>query len=219
MRIGVLGGTGPQGRGIAARLAALGEEILLGSREAEKAERVVGELKEQWGDRVAGIEGMANGDAAKQGDFIILGVTAEATIPTATDYGSDFAGKIVVSMANALEKVEGGFAAIVPDEGSLAAAVAKLAPEARVVAALHHVSAKELEHLSEPVEGDVLVCSDDQEAADEVGALISRIPDLKPIQAGGLFNAVGIEAFTAVLLSVNMRHKARTGLHLTGLDR
>src|SRR3970282_1218441 len=114
MRIGVLGGTGPQGRGIAARLADLGETILLGSREAEKAKRVVDELKEQWGDRLGDIEGMANGDAAREGEFIILGVTAEATLPTATDYGADFAGKIVVSMGKALEKVQGGFAAIIP---------------------------------------------------------------------------------------------------------
>lgn len=218
MRIGVLGATGPAGRGLAARLTDAGHEVLVGSRDAARARDIVGELRERWGDRLDGLAGVENRDAAAKGELVVVAVPWRAAVPVASDLASELSGKVVVSMANALERREdGGFEAVIPESGSVAAGVAAAVPDARVVATLHHVAAHRLESLDERVEGDVLLCSDDREAAEQTADLVARIPDLAPVDAGSLYNAVGMEAFTAVMLSVNVRHKARTGLRLTGL--
>lgn len=219
MRIGILGATGPAGRALAARLADLGESVVVGSRDAQRAADVAADLAERWGSRVDGVEGAANDVAAREGEMVVVAVPWQAAATVATDLAPHLAGKVVVSMANALERHGDGFAAVVPDEGSVAAAVAAAAPESRVVAALHHVPARELGALDESVDGDVLVCSDDRPAAEQVCRLVKGIPRLEPLDVGGLHNAVGIEAFTAVMLSVNLRYQVRTGLRLTGMHR
>lgn len=191
----------------------------MGSRQRERAEGIVAKLAEQWGDRVGSVQGVENRQAAESGEIVVIAVPWEAAPKVAADLAGGLSGKIVVSMANALTKVDDGFEAVVPDEGSVAHAVAKAAPDARVVAALHHVAARELGALGHAVDGDVLVCGDDREAAASVCDLVRGIPRLEAFDVGGLHNAVGIEAFTAVMLSVNARYKVRTGLRLTGMDR
>lgn len=219
MIIGVLGATGPAGRSLTSRLADQGHEVLVGSRQQERADDIVGRLAGQWGDRVASVKGVENREAAEAGQIVVVAVPWEAAPTVAADLAGELSGKIVISMANALTKADDGFEAVVPDEGSVAHAVAKAAPDARVVAALHHVAARELGALDHAVDGDVLVCSDDRDAAASVCELVRGIPRLEAFDVGGLHNAVGIEAFTAVMLSVNARYKVRTGLRLTGMDR
>lgn len=219
MIIGVLGATGPAGRSLTSRLADQGHEVLVGSRQQERADDIVGRLAGQWGDRVASVKGVENRQAAEAGQIVVVAVPWEAAPTVAADLAGELSGKIVISMANALTKADDGFEAVVPDEGSVAHAVAKAAPDARVVAALHHVAARELGALDHAVDGDVLVCSDDRDAAASVCELVRGIPRLEAFDVGGLHNAVGIEAFTAVMLSVNARYKVRTGLRLTGMDR
>lgn len=219
MEIGVLGATGPAGRALAARLAAAGHDVMIGSRDAERATDVVGTLQERWGERVASVHGAENEEVARTSELVVVAVPWQAAAPVASDLAEDLAGKIVISMANALQKSGEGFEAVLPPDGSVAAGVAKATPESRVVAALHHVAAKDLGNLDTAVDGDVLVCSDDRDAVETVGGLVRQIPRLDPVDVGGLANAIGIEAFTAVMLSVNVRYRVRTGLRLTGLQR
>jgi hypothetical protein len=219
MRIAVLGGTGPAGRALATRLADLGHDAVVGSRDPERARGIVAEARTRWGDRLDRLDGATNEDAAEGAELVVLAFPWQAAVDMARALAPRLAGKVAVSMANAIERVGDGFSAVVPPEGSLAAAVAAAAPDARVVAALHHVPARAFADLDAAIDADVLVCSDDRAAASDVVELVAKIPRLHPVDVGGLHNAVGIEAFTAVMLSVNMRYKVRTGLRLTGLPR
>jgi len=219
MQIGILGGTGPAGRALAARLADLGHDVVIGSRDAERARAVADGLQQRWGSRVATLSGAGNEVPAREGELVVLAVPWQAAKPVASELAEALAGKLVISMANALEKRNSDFAAVVPPDGSVAAGVAGILPDSRVVAALHHVPAKELGDLDQKVDGDVLVCADDREAAAAVVDLVETIPDLSAFDVGGLDNAVGIEAFTAVLLSLNVRYKTRSAIRLTGVTR
>lgn len=217
MEIAVLGGTGLAGRALATRLADLGHTVTIGSRDAERAAGVAAKVRARWGERVETLSGARNAAAAARSQLVVLSFPWEATEPMVAELAPHLAGKVVISMANALERIDGGFRAVIPPEGSVAATVARAAPEARVVGALHHVPAAALADLDGVVDGDVLVCSDDAGAREEVCRLVETIPRLRPVDAGGLASAVGIEAFTAVLLSVNSRYRVRAGLRLTEL--
>jgi len=218
MQIGVLGATGPAGRGLAARLASLGHDVVLGSREHDRAAAVVDELKAEWGDRVASLTPGANDVAAAAPDLVIIATTWEAAVSTAGDHATLLAGKVVVSMANGLEKVGREFRPVLPPEGSVSAAVQAAAPDARVVSAFQHVPASAFADLDEPLRGDVVVCGDDDDARDAVLDLVTSMPELRAFDGGTLANAVGIEAFAALLLSINLRHKGKGSLQLIGVD-
>jgi NADPH-dependent F420 reductase len=215
MRIGVLGGTGPAGKGIAVRLAALGHEVIIGSRDRERAERIVAELQERWGNRVKTLEPGANAQAT-DADIVILATVWDAAVSTARYLADKLDGKVVVAMANGLEKHGSEFRAVMPDEGSIAEAVQAAAPGARVVAALQHIPARGLGDLDRDLESDVLVAGDDDDARSQVLDLIDEIPGLRAFDAGSLRNARGIEAVAASLLTINLRHKGEATLHISG---
>ena len=120
-------------------------------------------------------------------------------------------------MANALVRVGHEFQPLVPPRGSVAAHVQAAVPRCRVVAAFHHLPANELGHLGSPIDSDVLICSDDPEATLIVAEIVSQIPGCRPLDAGELSNATAIEAFTAVLLQLNVRYKTRVAPKLTGI--
>lgn len=214
VKIGILGATGPAGRGLAARLASVGYHVFAGSRSQQKADGVVSELRDRWGDRVASIEPVENAAAAEAGEVVILGTTAEATVSTAADHAARLAGKPLVSIANLMNKVGKAFVPVLPPEGSVAAAVQAVAPEALVSAAWHHVPAAAFEDLERTMAGDVVVVSDHPEAMEVTKTLVAAIPDLRPLDGGPLDNAVGLEAFCAVLLTVNIRHGGKATLRL-----
>jgi NADPH-dependent F420 reductase len=216
MHIGVLGGTGPAGRGVATRLAAAGHRVTLGSRERERSARVVDELRERWGDRVAGLEPGSNRDAAAA-DLVVLATVWDAAVATAEAHAAQLAGKVVIAMANGHEKRGRQFHPVVPDEGSVAAAVQAVAPDALVVAAFQHVPAASLADLDRPLASDVLVAGDDETARTQVLDLVDGIDGLRALDAGPLANALGIEAFAAALLTVNLRHKGEGTLRLEGI--
>jgi NADPH-dependent F420 reductase len=216
MHIGVLGGTGPAGRGIATRLAASGHRVTVGSRDRAKSEQVVGELREQWGDRVAGLEPGTNHDAAAATDLVVLATVWDAAVATARAHADQLTGKIVISMANGLEKRGRQFVPVPSPEGSIAAEVKAVAPGAYVVAAFHLVPAAALADISRPLTGDVLVVGD-EEGRDTVLDLVDGIPDLRAFDAGPLENAMGLEAFSAALLTVNLRHKGEGSLRIEGV--
>jgi NADPH-dependent F420 reductase len=216
VQVGILGGTGPAGRGLAARLASVGVEVILGSRSAERAGTAVSELAKAWPDHQLALEGAHNSVAARC-DVVVVATPWDGAPTTAGEVAGDLAGKVVISMANALVKIGKELHPLVPPRGSVAAAVQAAAPEALVVAALHHVPAKELGDIARPVESDVLVCSDHRDALAATAELLARLPGLRPLDAGSLANAAAIEAFTAVILNLNIRYRTRAAIRLTGV--
>jgi len=216
VKIGVLGATGPAGRGLAARLSDVGYDVLAGSRERVKAEAVVAELREQWGGRVSRIT-PANNQAACDADVVVLAVNADAALATARYFADQLQGKIVVSMANHLEKHGTEFNAILPPHGSIGKEMQALLWRSQVVTAFHLVPAAEFVNLDRKMESDVVACGDDDDARHTLMEIISAIPDLRAFDGGSLENAVGMEAFAAVLLTINIRHKVRAGLRFSGI--
>lgn len=217
MRIGVLGGTGPAGRGLAARLASVGYEVIVGSRSVERGEETCAQLREAWPSFDLAISGGTNKDAA-DGDLVVVATPWDGAVPTACSVGDQLDGKLVISMANALVRIGTEFQPLVPPRGSVAAALQAALPSSRVSGALHHVPAKELGAIDHPIEIDILVCSDHPSATEETSALVAAMPNMRPLDAGPLSTAAPIESFTAVLLQLNTRYKTRAGVKLTGID-
>lgn len=216
MKIGILGATGPAGRGLAARLASVGHDVLLGSRDAAKAETIAGELRARWGDRVAGLHPMDNASAC-EAPVVVLAVVAEAALPTAKQHANELAGKIVVSMANNIVRNGTEFNAVLPPHGSVAAEMQTLLWDSKVVTAFHLVPAAEFGALEHEMESDVVVLGDDDAARVTVMDIVRGIPHLRAFDGGSLLNAVGMETFAAVMLTINVRHKGRASLRLTGI--
>jgi 8-hydroxy-5-deazaflavin:NADPH oxidoreductase len=215
MKIGILGATGPAGSGLAARLTLGGQKVYVGSRDPEKAQATVRQLVERWGRRMGHIEPGTNAEVAEAGEIVVLGTTARATVATAGEHAARLAGKPVVSMANAMRRTGSSFVPVPTEEGSIAQAVQKAAPQALVAAALHHIPAAALMDLDTPVLfGDVAVVADDLEAMRATQALVAAMPELRPLDGGPLENAIGLEAFCAVLLTVNLRYGGKATLRL-----
>lgn len=216
MRIGILGATGPAGQGLAARLASVGHEVLFGSRSMEKAEAGVAELRGRWGDRVRALVPLENA-AACHAPVVVLAVHADAAIATLKEHASRLSGTVVVSMANHLVKEGNEFRAVLPPHGSIAAEMQALAWESRIVTAFHLVPAAEFLDLDHEMESDVVACGDDDDARATLMEIIRGIPNLRAFDGGSLANAVGMETFAAVLLTINVRHKIRASLRLAGV--
>jgi hypothetical protein len=207
--IGVLGGTGEQGRGLARRFSMAGHRVTIGSRDAARAQQVAAEMN-------AGIEGASNEDCARSSDVVIVAVPWDGHGALLESLRDALAGRIVVDCVNPLGfDKQGAFALEVP-EGSAAQQAAAVLPDSRVVAAFHHISAVLLlDETVDRIDTDVLVLGDDREATDIVQSLASRIPGMRGIYGGRLRNAGQVEALTANLISINRRYKAHAGLRVT----
>lgn len=216
MQIGILGGTGPAGTALGLRLASVGYDVVIGSRSALRADEVVNGELAKFPD-LSGRLSSGDNRTAAQCSLVVIATPWDSAAATVQENARDLQGKIVISMANALVRVAGEFQPLLPPRGSVAAHVQAAVPGCRVVAAFHHLPAKELGHLGEPIDSDVLICSDDDEALKEVSAIVTRIPGCRPLDAGQLSNATAIEAFTAVLLQLNVRYKTRVAPKLTGI--
>jgi 8-hydroxy-5-deazaflavin:NADPH oxidoreductase len=214
--VGILGGTGPAGRGLGVRLAAAGVKVTLGSRDAERARGVAEEVLAGWPDLQLEILGAENADAAKA-DVVVLATPWDSAIPTLKPLREALAGKVVISMANALVREGREMLALIPPRGSVAAAVQAALPDSLVSAAFHHLPAGEMEDLESGLESDVLVCSDHPEATAATESLIEEMNGLRPINVGSLSQASAIEAFTAVCITLNMRHKVHSTLRIAGI--
>ena len=207
--IGVLGGTGPAGSAVAVRIAAAGYTVLLGSREATKAQAKVDELHARFPGRLGRLRGVDNATAAAT-DVAILATVADSIIPTATEHAAALAGRVVVCMANLLQKTPRGFAAVFPPEGSVAEAVQVIVPTASVIGAFQNLPAAPLGDLDSALHADVMVTGDDKDAVRTVIDLIDGVDGLVPIDAGPLSNTGCVEGLTAILINVN---RARKGEH------
>lgn len=217
MRIGILGGTGPAGRSLAARLADVGYDVVMGSRSRYRAMEVRDELVGKWPTRGLEIGAGDNQDAA-DADVVVVATPWDGATETALSVAGKLRGKVLISMANALARVAGEFQPLVPPRGSVAASLQAALPDSMVAAAMHHLPAKELGMLDHEIISDVLICSDHLQATECTAEIVGRIPGLRPLDAGGLSNATPIEAFTAVMLQLNVRYKTRVAIKFTGID-
>ena len=217
--VGVLGGTGPQGRGLAVRLAAAGQRILLGSRDADRAADTAGQVAERARTAAAGevsVTGGANEDVAGAADLVIVAVPYTGHAATLAGLATPLAGKVVVDCVVPMGFDELGAYVLDVPEGSVAQQAAASLPDSAVVGAFHHLSAVLLEDLSRPtLDGDVMVVGDDRAATDTVQALAGRLPGMRGVYAGRLRNARQVEALTINLVSVNRRYKAHAGIRIT----
>jgi len=216
MEVGIVGGTGPAGKALAVRLASVGLAVSIGSRSAERGEEIAAQLREKWGSQVADLRGASN-EIACASDMVVVATPWDGAPQTVAGLAGLLDGKVVISMANALFKVGDDIEAVVPARGSLCVAVQGAAPRALVSGAFHHLPARALANLEESLDADVLVCSDHAAATKATIELVDRIPGCRGIDAGTLSAAAAIEAFTAVLIGVNIRSRSHASIRLTGL--
>ncbi len=212
LTVGILGGTGDEGRGLARRLAMAGNRVIIGSRDAARAATAAASLD------VPQVTGAANEDAASEADLVIAAVPWEGHAALLTALAVALQGKIVVDCVNPLGfDTQGAYPLSVP-EGSAAQQAAAILGGSTVVGAFHHVSATVLldPEIAE-LDLDVLVLGDDRHATDLVQALAERIPGVRGVYAGRLRNCGQVEALTANLVSVNRRYKAHAGLRVTDI--
>lgn len=205
----MLGGTGPQGRGLALRLAISGVDVVIGSRDEARATTTAAAIGH-------GVRGLDNAGCARSCDVVIVAVPWSGHRELLHSLREELAGRIVVDCVNPVGFDERGPYPLRVEEGSAAEQAQALLPDSTVTAAFHHVSAV---HLADPqggpVDCDVLVLGDDRAATDVVRALADRIDGLRGIYAGRLRNAGQVEALTANLIAINRRYKTNAGIRVT----
>ena len=224
-RLAVLGGTGKEGRGLALRWAKADYQVVIGSRQAEKAERVAAELNEALGDvhgkrDTAGtIRGLSNTEAAAQADIAVLTVPYQAHRATLAGLREELQGKILVDVTVPLKPPQ-ITQVYLPEEGPAAVqAQAILGEGVRVVAAFQNVSEHYLRDPEQPIDCDVLVCGDDSEAKAKVIELAHTLdPGVRALDAGPLANAVVVESLTPILIGLGKQYRRlRVGVRMTGI--
>jgi 8-hydroxy-5-deazaflavin:NADPH oxidoreductase len=210
LSVGILGGTGDQGRGLAYRFARAGHEVRIGSRSTSRGEEAAAELP---GPVYGGDNAYACG-----ADIIIVAVPWAGHGELVASLREPLSGKVVVDCVNPLGFDAHGPYPLKVDEGSAAQQAAALLPDSRVCAAFHHVSAALLADPGvERIDLDVLVLGEDRDAVERVQALAGRIPGMRGVYAGRLRNAGQVEALTANLIAINKRYKAHAGIRVTDL--
>lgn len=214
MMIGVLGGTGAQGRGMALRWALSGLPVVIGSREETRAKHFAEEIADVTGS--AHVTGADNLRCAAEADVVLVAVPYDAHASTLLGVREQLAGKLVIDCVNPLGFDKQG-AFVLDLEESAAEQAQRLLPESRVVGAFHNVSAVLLADVGvETVDTDVLVLAEDRDDAALVLALAERIPGVRGIYGGRLRNAAQVEALTANLIAINRRYKTHAGIRITG---
>jgi 8-hydroxy-5-deazaflavin:NADPH oxidoreductase len=221
----IVGGTGPEGSGLALRFARAGETVIIGSRDEKRAVATADKLNERVAEGTglparAAVLGKENSTACKSADIVVLTIPFESHAETLKHLKASLhAGQILVDATVPLAASVGGRATRTLGvwQGSAAQQTAELVPEGiSVVAAFHSTSAEVLQG-NDPVDCDVIVCSDDKEAAKKIRALARKIPGVRALDGGKLENARIVEQITALLIGFNIRHKGHAGLRITGL--
>ncbi len=214
MNIAILGGTGKEGAGLGARWALAGHSIIIGSRDAERAQAKAAELRDRTGKM--GIMGDSNAEAAKLGEVVVIALPSDGLATTLPEVREGCRDKVVISTVVPL--TFGGPRLFTPPAaGSSAEEAQALLPDARVVAAFHHIAAHELSETDHTIECDLLFCGADA-AAKETVSQLGRSMGLRPIDVGPLSNAGPLEGITAILATINRRYKLKdAGITITGL--
>ncbi|MEI7889586.1 MAG: NADPH-dependent F420 reductase [Actinomycetes bacterium] len=215
--IAIIGGTGALGRGLAARLALAGRDVVIGSRDASRAAEVASSITGE-----GTVTGLSNADAAGAGNIVFVCVPFSSQAPTLKEIkGSLSEGTILVDATVPLATNVGGppTRTLGVWQGSAAQQAESLVPAGvTVVAGLHTVSADLLGDLEHDLDEDTLLCSNDRDAIAKVAEILNLVPGLRSIDAGRLELAKVTEQMTALMISINIRHKARTGVRVTGLN-
>ena len=211
-----LGGTGPEGRGLALRLAAAGEPAIIGSRDAGRAATTAEELLQLApGTNISGAD---NAQAAAQADVVFLAFPYEGQRATLEQLQDALAGKVVVDVIAPMSFQRGqGASAVEVEAGSAAQEAQELLPDSLVVSAFQNISAEELQQPDTVMDGDVIVCSDHAKAKNLVMSLVSKIPGLRPVDGGGLANSKYVEQITPMLVNINRIYKIHAGIKIVGI--
>jgi 8-hydroxy-5-deazaflavin:NADPH oxidoreductase len=217
--IGILGGTGPAGTGLALRWVRAGETVIVGSRDTKRAQEAAAKIKQKAGVN-ARISGMENSAACAASNLLVLTVPFEGQAALLKQLKPAIrSGSILIDATVALAASVGGRASrtIGVWQGSSAQQAAELVPKGVSVAAAFHNLSAELLNGDEPLDCDVIVCSDDSEALQTTRQLAAKIPGVRAIDGGKLENARILEQITALLIGLNIRHKGHGGIRITGL--
>ncbi len=213
--IAVLGGTGPEGGGLALRWANAGHTVIIGSRDAARAQAAAEAINAKIGAERA--SGAANAEAAAAAEIVVLTVPYAAHQATLESVKAACQGKILVDVTVPLVPGKVTRVALPPGGSASQEAQALLGPEVRVVTAFQNISAEHLQELGGPVDCDVLVCGDDKASKATVIAL-AKDAGMTAYDAGPLANAVVPEGLTSVLIGLNIRHKVKhSGIKITGI--
>ncbi|HEY5120355.1 MAG TPA: NADPH-dependent F420 reductase [Acidimicrobiales bacterium] len=213
--VGILGGTGPAGRGVAVRLANCGYDVVLGSRDADRARATAQALVARDMQNVSG----ATNETAAECDIVVVATPWDSAVATVSALRSQLQGKTVISMINALAREGREMVPVYPPRGSMAAQLAFALPDSVIVGAFHHLPAALMEDLDSGLDADVVIFSDNDAARRQVAGMVDAMQGLRGVIAGSMSLASAIEAFTAVCISINIRHKAHSYVKLAGLER
>jgi len=213
--IGFIGGTGPEGRGLALRFCMVGEHVLIGSRDPAKAAQAASDVQAGTGN--GSVSGTSNDEAAQNADTIFIAVPYTAQRTTLTALKDSLHGKVVVSVVAPLAFSKGIASALPVASGSAALETQALLPGSTVAAAFQTISAHDLLEANKPLDSDVIVCSDDKAAREMVMGLAEKISGVRAVDGGGLANAGFVENLTPLLLNLNRRYKSRSAIRITGI--
>lgn len=213
--IGFIGGTGPEGRGLATRFAIAGEKVLIGSRDKSRADEAAGSVSDHTPP--GSVSGMHNSDVAREAEIIFVAVPFQGHRDTLNQMKDQLTGKIVVDLVAPLAFSKGVARAILVEEGSAALQAQSILTDSTVVAAFQTVSARDLLAPERSVDSDVVVCADDAEAKGVVMGLAEKIKGVRAVDGGGLENARYVEDITALLLNINRIYKAHSAIRIVGI--
>jgi NADPH-dependent F420 reductase len=220
--LGLVGGTGPQGRGLAARWALAGHDVHIGSRTPESAQQAVADVQERIAAddaAVARVHGGTNAEVAAVADIVVVALPFTAQESSLPDLAEPIGAKVVCNVVNPMVFDDLGPKAVEVPEGSAAEQCQALLPRARVVSAFHDVSSRRLLDVRTPIDTHVLICGDDDEAVHRVAHLASRIEGMWGVNCGPLRNSGHIENVTPVLLWINKAYRIQAGLLIDGIER
>ena len=213
--LGFIGGTGPEGRGLALRFALAGEKVLIGSRNEERAKQAAESVLELAPPD--SVRGAINSDVAKEADIVFIAVPYTAQRDTLNDLKEQLSGKLVVNLIAPIEFNKGRASAITVEEGSAALESQAILAESTIVAAFQNVSAEDLLVPEKSIDSDVIVCADDAEAKERVMKMVEMIKGARAVNGGGLANARYVENLTALLVTINRIYKAHSSIKITGI--
>lgn len=223
MKIGIIGGTGDQGLGLALRFANAGEEVIVGSRDVKKAENAINLIKNMLkSDECTNVKGMTNQETSSEADLLVLTVPLQAQMVTLKSIKDHVENKILIDATVPMESCLGGSPVKYVNvwDGSAAERTANFLKEknVRVVSAFNNISAASLTNIEKEIDCDCLISGDDEEAKEEVMNLAEKIPGVRAIDCGPLENARIVEKITPLLINLNIRNKIKlAGIRITGL--
>ena len=213
--LGFIGGTGPEGRGLALRFALAGEQVIIGSRDLRRAEGAAASIAPLAPGAV--VRGALNSEVVREADIVFISVPYSGHRDTLDSLTGGLAGKVVVDVVAPLVYHRGHYKAVLVDEGSVALQAQSALPGSRVVSAFQTISARELLASDGSIDSDVVVCANDEDAKRVVMKLAERITGVRAVDGGGLENARYVEDFTALLLNINRIYKAESMLRIVGI--